>query len=842
MNREIKEIESAATGGSLKAILERIKNTPLSQQTTPEWRKAVILDYLKSAGLSDKQAETAARLYDNIISENIAEAQQKAFEKSISSTAPWKNYMSRNGRLAKNALNKVLEAVRTGALDPNKNAENIIAKENGWTGFSDEDYRRISELDTVLSSEDTDQLQRAEAMKEINDIISKTKLPVTIKQALAAYYTGNALMGIPTVTVNIASPLGFGLRNLFTDIAKFGFTEPSRIPLAFDTFLESMRSWYNQTKFAFKHEIYPNDVVEYLNGTNALQELYDRGKKEWAKGNYAAGFRDMLIGSTKITGRVLSALDQGAISALESQALSKYAMEAMSLSGIPKSQRKVVGNMILHDKRKMYAELIAGGMDKDRAGVLSDLAMKQYISESLSNLNINSDKIQDVLNSSINDALLSVGRNRTLTVDGFEKEEERLSDAGVLSYLPIKFLEQIAINAANAGPAMQIFSKMLYGFALVPARAFHNAAWFSPYGFIRLGIDKYKKFKGDDSPYALSLGNELQYRQRLTDSIAGSIAMLGLAALAAGSSDDDDDKKFKIVVTGNGPNAIDDKQYYDAWNKKWKPNSIHIVVNGKIIPINIGRGGEAIFFPIMLAGAFDDWGIKHKLNQAKKNPADLNQAATMLGSSFLALAQRGPYAAFGKSLFNATQSGQTTQELVSQAGFLGKTFVPVFGTSLARNISDFINDPVDRSSITGAIYSNIPIVGPMIGTKALNAFGQPIRVDDWSDRLFKLGVPMVFSFPQNTPMNELNELVLKKGDGPAFPTRVNAERKVGRVLEDKEFETYAKAYGQYVSKAMFANRKSLERMNASDYSSQLQDYSKDANDRATQIVKRKYGT
>jgi hypothetical protein len=107
--------------------------------------------------------------------------------------------------------------------------------------------------------------------------------------------------------------------------------------------------------------------------------------------------------------------------------------------------------------------------------------------------------------------------------------------------------------------------------------------------------------------------------------------------------------------------------------------------------------------------------------------------------------------------------------------------------------------------------------------------------------MFRLGVPMVFSFPANSPMNELNELVLKKGDGPTIPTRVNAEKKMGRILTDKEFESYVSAYGEYVSRSMFSSRKSLERMNASDYSSQLQDYSKDANDRATQIVKRKYG-
>ena len=243
-----------------------------------------------------------------------------------------------------------------------------------------------------------------------------------------------------------------------------------------------------------------------------------------------------------------------------------------------------------------------------------------------------------------------------------------------------------------------------------------------------------------------------------------------------------------------------------------------------IIPINIGRGGEALFFPIMLAGALDDWKIKEKLNLAKKEPKELNLAVEALGSAFFALAQRGPYAAFTKPLFDASKDGKITEELVGQAGFFGKTFIPIIGSSLSRNISDFINDPVERSSLQGAIYANTPIVGPWLGTKALNALGQPIRADDWGDKLFKLGVPVVFSFPKNTPENELNELILKKGSGPSIPTRSNAQKRFGDVLTNKEFEIYVREYGRVVSDKMFKNRKKLENMSVKNYDDELEGY------------------
>jgi site-specific DNA-cytosine methylase len=821
MDRELKELQTAAEKGSLAVIVQRIKDTPLAMQQEPNWMQGVIREYLVEAGLSDKAAETAAKLYESVISEKFAEAKQKAFETTLNKSAPWQNYLSRNSRLGKDALKRIQDAIRTGVLDPTQNVESIIARENGWSGFTKEQFQRIVQLDNVISNPDTDQVTKAEAMDELNKIIVKAKIPVRFKDAIGAYYVGQALMGIPTLTVNIASPIGFSFRNLITDIGRYAFTEPSRTPMAFETFLDSMKSWYNQSSYAFRNQIYMNDVVEYLNGQNVLRELFDKGKAQWAKGEYASGMANMLVGMTQITGRVLSALDQGAISMLENQNITRYAMEAMKQRNIPQSKRKEIANMILNTRRRTYAENIAAGMEKDRAGVLADLAVRSEISNALSPEGIN---FNDILDSAINDSLQSVGRNKTINIDGVVQENKRLSDAGMLSYLPIEFLQKIASGAASSGPLMQVFSKMVYGFALVPARVFHTTAWYSPYGFIRLGIDAYKKNKGEDSPYAMSLQTDLQYKQRLTDAIAGSIVMLGLAALASGSTDDDEEKKFKIVITGNGPSYSADRQFFDSWNKKWKPYSIHIVMGDTIIPINIGRGGEALFFPIMLAGALDDWAIKKKLNLTKKTPEDLNFAVEALGSAFFALAQRGPYAAFTKPLFDASKEGKITEELVGQAGFFGKTFVPILGASVARNISDFINDPVDRSSLEGAIYANTPVIGPWMGAKALNALGQPVRADDWGDKLYKLGAPVVFSFPKNTPENELNELILKKGSGPSIPTRSNAQKRFGDVMTDKEFETYVREYGRVVSDKMFKNRKKLENMSVKNYDDELQRY------------------
>ncbi len=479
-----KKLETLLKKGSLKEMIASIKNTPLEEQQAPGWIEKVIKGYLEQAGLTGDAATTAAKLYDSILSERFVEAKQKAFEETLGRSAPWNNYLSRNSRMAKDSLKKIQVAIRTGVLDPSKTIESVIAKENGWDGFTKEQFERIVQLDNIINNPDNDDVTRREAMSDLNKIIVDAKLPVRFKDALGAYYVGNALMGIPTVTVNIASPIGFTVRNMMTDIGKYAFTDPARIPIAFESFLDSMRSLYDQTSYAFKNQIYLNDVVEYLQGQNVLRELFDKGKKQWANGEYAAGFVNMAVGMTQITGRVLSSLDQGAIAMLENQNITRYAMEALAANTkgrVPKDKLKEFANMVLHTKRRVIAESIASGMPRDRAGVLADLAVKSEVISALSSEGVNP---MDVLDASINDALLSVGRNKAITIKGAENETTNLSDEGMLSYLPISFLQTIASGAARQGSGMQIFSKMLYGFALVPARVFHNVAWFSPYGFI----------------------------------------------------------------------------------------------------------------------------------------------------------------------------------------------------------------------------------------------------------------------------------------------------------------------------------------------------------------------
>ncbi|MDH4292219.1 MAG: hypothetical protein OEV56_06395, partial [Dehalococcoidia bacterium] len=148
-------------------------------------------------------------------------------------------------------------------------------------------------------------------------------------------------------------------------------------------------------------------------------------------------------------------------------------------------------------------------------------------------------------------------------------------------------------------------------------------------------------------------------------------------------------------------------------------------------------------------------------------------------------------------------------EMAKQGAFYGKTFIPVIGSSLARNVSDFINDPIDRTSLDGALYSNIPVLGPMMGTKSMNAVGQTQGATDFSDRLYRAGIPLVFSLPKNSESEKINQLILKQGQGPSIPTRYNVRQRLGYEPNNKQYETFVTEYGKYMAKKMTESHKSL---------------------------------
>ena len=828
LNRKMKDVEMAVTRGPIAPIVNAIKNTPLSQQQDPKWKRKVAYEYLVNAGLDKDTAGRVADLMDLTLQKVFVRAQEKAFNDIVGRKLNTPN--------SRRQMQRFLQAIRAGALDPTKNLTSEIAAQNGWTGFTSEQVAKLNELDAIVNDPKALDLQRSTAFNEIQNILKVSKLDPTVMETLSAYYTAQALSGIPTTTVNIFSAVGFSMRNAMTDVMKLAATNPSALPAVFDTFISSWKTYGSEVIYAFKNNVQRRGTVEYLSNDDALLRLYNKGKRQWNEGKRAEGFKNMLFGMMEYVGRWLKALDEGAVSVLEQQGLTRYAMAAMKQAGISSKDANAAANYVQSQKQQFIVNAVAKGMNKTEAKALSDDVFRGAWIEALSNLKINS---QEVLDSALNDSLSSIGRMQN-TFDQLRQETRDIKDNGFVSSLPIGLLEKLgeAMNSPSATEGQRVFYRMVYGFAVVPARVMREAAWYSPYGFVRFAVDAFAKKIGKGSPYAQSLGTDLQFRQRLTETIAGSIVLGALMALSKGSTDDPEEKKgFNIVVTGNGPERRLDPSFHDTFFKRYSRNALHLEYDGKVIgKVNIERGFEAFAVPFMLAGAIDDWRIRRRFEQSKKTPSDLSDASILLGSAFLSFSRRGPFAAYMDGIISSRNSDEALTSLGSFLTFTTKTFVPIAGTSLARNISDFVSDPVDRRSMEGALWANTPVIGPMMGTKSMNALGETTGAGELSDRIYKLGMPIVFNLPGTPEQTKLRDLIIEKGQGPDIPTRYDARRALGFEPTDQQFERYVTAYGQYMKQRMLENYPSLKDKSPVKYVERLQVYQKTARLRAKEAV------
>lgn len=815
LSRELSSINKAIEKGPISEIVKAIKETPLEEQQNPNWRYEVMRDYLRKAGLPAAQAERIAKLMDISLQKRFTMAQEQAFTDAISKTAPWKAGDTRSRR----AFQKVLQALRAGALDPARNVLSDMAALNGWTGFTPEQYKTLLKNDAILADPESADATKAEAHKAIQDIISKAKLPIRARDVIGQYYDAQALSGIQTATVNIFSPAGMAAKNALTQALNGLLTaRPEQITASLTTFIDSIKSWANTVAYSFKNNVTVYSNVEYLVNDEGLLKLYKKGVDQFNNGktprDKADGVKNMMIGMMDYVRRILNALDYGAIASLQNQAVSKYALAVMQAKGMSSKDGAKMLNAMMEQKRNFYNDQIAIGTDKNKAAVLADEFFISSWRQALTDAKL---PAQEVMDAALNDAMSSVGRNRQ-SLDAFREEDTNIRDEGVFSFPAIWLLETMA-NAANKqdNQFIKIFSRIIYGFAVVPARVFRETAWFSPYGAVRFAYDYIAKKMGKTSPYAQSLGNDLQYRQRLTETAAGTLVMLAFAAAMSSSTEDEEDKKpFKIVVTGNGPLRNEDPQYYDSWMKKNKPNTVSVYFGKTKFTINTMRGFEAFAWPAMMLGAVDDWNIRRKQKRETNTPKKMGDAAIIGGFVLSASLRRGPYAFAAKPLFES-YGDRGVESLAKSLAFPAKTLLPGLGSSLAKNFSDLLNEPVDRKTLEGALWANIPFIGPAVASKSLNAFGEPALANEAADKIFKLGIPVTFNIPTDRESVKLHELVLKQGAGPSIPTRNQLAQRLDRQPTNKEYEMFVKEYGAEISRVMKENIQELSDMSGSDY-------------------------
>ena len=294
------------------------------------------------------------------------------------------------------------------------------------------------------------------------------------------------------------------------------------------------------------------------------------------------------------------------------------------------------------------------------------------------------------------------------------------------------------------------------------------------------------------------------------------------------SFDDDEEKPVRIVFTGFGPVRSKDPEAYNQWNKKHNPGSLEIFIGDKRYALDSKSAGP-LKPMIEILGAIDDWQIKTFQENAKltkeekkkveENAGLLGTLGGIAGSLFLTAARRGPATGLMEGLINFKRYPDDPLAAIAQeASFSLTPFLPIVGFGATKNVSDFLSEPIDTRTKEGAILNNLPIIGPMFGKPAINAFGQPIGDIEISEKIKKsIGIPITLVPVSSGDDAKLAKITLKNANGPEPLQRNWFDAKFETPLSDQEWRTVNEDYARSNRKTVLENYEELNGLDPEIY-------------------------
>ena len=835
MSRQMDATTKAVEAGPIGGIVQAILDTPLANQQDPEWRKNVILDYLKNAGVKPSQAENIAKLFDVSLRKRFAKAQEEAAIKAAKSI---KGGLTTN---SSRALEKFLKAIRAQVLDPGKDVAKAFAEEMGWKGFTSEQIVKLNELDAIVNDDEKTDAEKAVATEQIQKIIDKVSMPPQVKEVLSSFYIGNALMRFTTFAVQAFDPLAMTTFN--TAIESFrNITNPQQFIQTWADYGRAVSNLFRETAFSYKNDVLRSGkMIDYLdNQDRKIKRLADESVRKFKAGDIRGAMKDGIFGYTAWTFRTLKALDDGAYSLLTSTTLPQYVEAALKNAKIPREKRRGVMRQVLHAREMDIEQMVSKGIPKNDAVIYANERMQAAITKELSGLNIDA---QEVINSAINDALARIGKTR-FAEDILTGKVEEIKDLGTISAPFLRWYESVSKSVSGSGSESQkIFYRILLGFPLIPARIFNIAAGYTPLTIYRHALK---------SRYSLTYGTALQRRQRLAEQLAGTMVLLPLLALRSNSTDEEDEKEkgFGVYITGQGPSKMKDKTLHAKWNDRHDPFSLEFRMGGKTKFSIDAKAAGPLSVMIYLLGAMDDWETNRRLDGLKTSKDDWKEAqdkASILTSLYelagyatLTTARRGPTTGVMQGLVDFRRfPDDPIAAIGADVSFSAMPAVPILGTGIAKNLSDFFSQPIENTTKEGAILSNIPIVGPIAGKAALNSYGQRLGELRVSEKLKKsFGVPFTLVVSDNEEDNKLTSLTLKFGDGPTPLRREDVENELRAAISDDEWYLAAKTFGDRNRSYVLKNYNRYEKMKPAGFSKVMSALGKASKANAISAVKK----
>lgn len=754
------------------ALLKALRQQPYRAQNA-EWRLATARQYFEDAGLSPSRAEDAAKAFDNVFVAMEPDARAKAAKKLIGEQRQASGKPKPTGQ--ERAMEKLKEAVRIGLTDPNRTWEDTIAATNKWKGFTASESNRLAEwveaLDGALPHE------YAKLYTKINKLLSTKTEPQTAHE-LASFYSSNQLSGTATQLLSYLNPA-------FSSITKSGVDAISGIvdgdlgrPLfSAKALITSLKQWSKEFHFAWKYDAYTAQTLRAVEKLENLYALMERGfsdfnnkdlsapKRAWGLIRYFSSFVDIVRQS-------LQSADQAWQSTIKEWRALVGGRELMIKAGIAPEEVEGMFADAYMASEGYYREAVAAGKDDLDAKMEARDRLWQDMEAMFK------DRLGDTNGSSV---LLTARLESELEVGNHRGEGGWLND----------FLTGIQTKFQAKSP---LIYRLILGFPRINYNILSRAAWYSPWGWKRLKVDLDERKKGippEERSYKQSMVTELQRRQRMIETITGTVATGLISALYFSEMDDKDDERT-VWFDMEGP--INPKER-SVWLKAGhRPNTIGVKAGDKRISINWSRGGiESIQVPIAMLASYED----RRINS--KDPSVLEAAARLI------------------SLLGFTQTGR--RDYLTEKGFAYTAaskmsgFVPFAGS--LRTINKLV-DTRDTTTIEGILIAATPVAPALGGQPALNVLGEPVASDMPGLKSQRLGVPVNIT----TPL-PLYQLMASKSETPPYPRRDVVEKEVQRPITDEDWYKYVKTYGGVMKERMTDTFESLKDMESDQFNKQL---------------------
>jgi hypothetical protein len=780
-------MDRAAGSGSIRSLIEAIRTSPYRSQMDPAWRIKTASDWFVSNGVERGRADVAAKLFNAQFEKAMGTAAEREARRILRDEAPKR-------------LQDVIAAIRAGLTDPDRNWIDDIAMRKGYKPLTKEQHARIAELEQKFSDPNLSTAERVATTEQIFGVLRHSGYVTGATwRFIAGSYANSLLSGTRTLALHIFQPAA---SMLLRDIPMHVVTNlhhPGDIVTVGRLLLQAAKSWFPQAKFAWQNDAYTFSAHEMTLRHNELKRQFEIAQGE-LKSKTAAGIAKgtlrMLYAWQQYVTRALQTANQAGMAITRDIKLALYGSRAMRDFGLSTSEISQMVDVVSDAKRAAYEDGLLRGLDKATAAVVADEKANKALSEFFSNAT-NDQTAKDILKAAENDAYSIVGRR----APGVNEIDEAFLSR------PFVWLMEAATKARSRSGQESMLSIALLGFVNVPLRLarFHMNS--GPYALLRWGVDKYRKATNRETFWKQSFANSLQARQRLNEALFGAGLMLagGLLGSTFHSSDEDaSKKKFGVYFTGAGPKS---KVLRDAWQKSgFRPYSIQVVVDGKLVNFPLTRVGQVLAQPFVLAATLDDaeWARKEAAASGKNVPQKATEIAALgVGNYYhMVIGDMG----FFQSVEQGIRLGRGEKNIGASVldkitSVAAATVLP--GKQLLSNISDWFMGPLDRSSVQSAIAANFPVLGAPWQKKAINRFGDELYDQTLFGKIVKSGLPFAVRV-SDTPENEkLYGLLLNKGASAPDLRRYVIEEKYGP-LSDEQWSKFAKLSGDTLKESVLS--------------------------------------